>query len=84
MPDRLERTLEHSAGVVDANGLLGVRPPTSLSLNNLLTSGPAAAARPAPGNWIDVITRGQANAFWHAVFMPSPGGRICCDVLRSP
>jgi len=23
MPDRLERTLEHSAGVVDANGLLG-------------------------------------------------------------
>jgi hypothetical protein len=91
MPERLdwfmrvdERTLEHSAGVVDANGLLGVRPPTSLSLNNLLTSGPAAAARPALGNWIDVITRGQDNAFWHTVIMPSPGGRICCDVLRSP
>jgi hypothetical protein len=91
MPDRLdwfvradERTLEHTAGVVDANGLLGTRPPTSIELVNLLTSGPAAVARPAAGNWIDVITRGQDNAFWHTVIMPSPGGRVCCDILRLP
>jgi Repeat of unknown function (DUF346) len=91
MTDRLdwfvradERTLEHTAGVTDASGLLGTRPPTSVSLVNLLTSGPAAVARPAAGNWIDVITRGQDNTFWHTVIMPSPGGRICCDILRLP
>lgn len=91
MPDRLdwfvradERTLEHTAGVVDANGLLGTRPPTSVELVNLLTSGPAAVARATTSNWIDVIVRGQDNAFWHTVIMPSPGGRICCDILRQP
>jgi Repeat of unknown function (DUF346) len=91
MPDRLDwflradqRNLEHTAGAVDANGLVGTRPPTSIELVNLLTSGPAAVARPGAGNWIDVITRGQDNGYWHAVVMPSPGGRICCDILRTP
>jgi hypothetical protein len=91
MTDRLdwfirtdERTLEHTAAVTDADGLAGTRPPTSLELVNLLTSGPAGVARPGAANWIDVITRGQDNALWHTVIMPSPGGRICCDILRLP
>jgi hypothetical protein len=90
MTDRLdwfvradERTLEHTAGVTDARRKAGVSATsTSISLFNLLTSGPAAVARPGAGNWIDVITRGQDNTLWHTVIMPSPGGRICCDILR--
>jgi hypothetical protein len=89
MTDRLdwfvrtdERTLEHTAGVTDADGRLGTRPSTPIELVNLLTSGPAAVARPGGGNWIDLISRGQDNTLWHTVIMPSPGGRICCDILK--
>jgi hypothetical protein len=81
MPDRLdwfmrasERTLEHTAGAsVTLDAGLSISPPTLLSLNNDLTSGPAAVARPAAGNWIDVITRGHDNGFWHTVILPAPG-----------